>query len=57
MKARADRLSIQDLEAHKAQERIDFYLAGGSRPVYISRWVLSGILIVTWVVLWLRGAW
>jgi hypothetical protein len=50
-----ERPTPQEIEAAKAKDRIDFYLAGGSRPVYISRWVLTGILVVIWLVLWSRG--
>jgi len=50
-----ERPTLQEIETAKAKHRIDFYLAGGSRLVYISRWFLSGIVIVIWLVLWLRG--
>ena len=49
------RPTLQKIEADKAKPRIDFYLAGGSRPVYISRWILTGIVVVIWLVLWWRG--
>ncbi len=32
-----ERPTVQETEAYKAKNRINFYLAGGSRPVYISR--------------------
>jgi hypothetical protein len=50
-----NRSTVQDLEAYKAKSRIDFYLAGGSRLVYISRWIVSGIVIVFWLAIWWRG--
>jgi len=50
-----DQPNRQEVEAVKAKKRIDFYLAGGSRAVYISRWVVSAILVVFWLVLWWRG--
>ena len=50
-----ERPTPQQIETEKAKNRIDFYLAGGSRLVYISRWVLTGIVVVIWLVLWSRG--
>ena len=47
--------TLQAMEARKAKDRIQFYLAGGSRPVFVSRWVLSAVLIVIWFVLWWRS--
>jgi len=45
----------QIIEAYKANERIKFYLAGGSRPVFVSRGILAGIVLVAWLVLWWQG--
>ena len=45
----------QETEARKANQRISYYLAGGSRLVYVSRAILAGILIVIWIVLWWQG--
>ena len=50
-----DPLTKQEIEAYKANQRIQYYLAGGSRPVFISRGILAGILLVIWVVLWWQG--
>jgi len=49
------RPTAQDVEVEKAKSRIEFYLAGGSRLVYVSRWVVSGIVIVFWIAIWWRG--
>jgi len=46
----------QRRETDKANSRIEFYLAGGSRPVYVSRWVVTAIVIAFWLVIWWRGA-
>ena len=45
----------QEIEARKANKRINIYLAGGSRPVLISRAVVGGFLIAIRVVLWWQG--
>ena len=45
----------QDVEAVKAQTRIDFYLKGGSRSVYVSRWVVSAILALFLIAIWWHG--
>ncbi len=43
-----------EIEVRKANERINVYLAGGSRTVLVSRGVVGGLLIVISVVLlWL----
>ena len=52
-----ERANRQEIEAVKAKKRVDFYLAGGSRIVYASRWVVSAILVLFWLVIWWRGAW
>jgi hypothetical protein len=43
---------LQQIEARKANDRINYYLTGGSRPVFVFRGVLAGLLIIIWVVLW-----
>lgn len=50
-----DQETWRDFEAFKAQTRINFYLTGGSRPVYVSRWVVSAIVAVFWLAVWLSG--
>ena len=50
-----NRPTKQEIEAYKAGERIKFYLAGGSRPVFISRGVLAGIVLLAWIILWWQG--
>jgi hypothetical protein len=50
-----NRPTVQDMEAEKVKTRILFYLADGSRLVYISRWVVTGIVIVIWLGIWWRG--
>ncbi len=43
-----------EIEVRKANERINVFLAGGSRLVLVSRGVVGGLLIVILVVLlWL----
>ena len=49
---RVNRQTKQETEPRKANKRINAYLAGGSRPVLISRGVVGVLLIVIWVVLW-----
>ncbi len=49
------RQSKQEIEARRANRRIDFYLAGGSRVAYVSRGIVAGILFVIWILLWWRG--
>ena len=53
--AKMDLPRKQIIEAYKATERIKFYLAGGSRPVFVSRGILAGIVLVAWLVLWWQG--
>jgi hypothetical protein len=48
--------SKPEIEAYKAKQRIKFYLAGGSRPVFISRGILSAVLVVCWLVIWWQGS-
>jgi hypothetical protein len=48
--------TLPERETAKAQSRIDFYLSGGSRLVYLSRWLVSAIVIVFWLAIWWRGA-
>lgn len=50
-----DKPTRQDVEAVKAQTRIDFYLKGGSRSVYISRWVVSALLVLFLIAIWWHG--
>ena len=45
-------ISRHEIEAHKANRRIQFYLAGGSRPVYISRGIMFALVVVCWLVIW-----
>ena len=54
-RARTARPTQQEIEVRKAQKRIDDYIAGGSRPVLISRGIIGGFLVVMWVVLWWQG--
>lgn len=46
---------LQQIEAFKAEERIRFYLGGGSRLVFIGRNIIAAVVAVIWVVLWWRG--
>ena len=50
-----NRPTMQEIEAYKANARIKFYLAGGSLPVFISRGIVGGIVIVISLLLWWRG--
>ncbi len=54
-RARTAQPTQEEIEVRKAQKRIDVYIAGGSRPVLISRGIVGGFLIVIWVVLWWQG--
>ena len=47
--------TLQQIETFKANERIRFYLDGGSRLVFLGRNIIAGIVAVTWLVLWWRG--
>lgn len=47
--------TLQKIEEYKAKERIKFYLAGGSRPVFIGRNIIAGVVAVIWAFLWWRG--
>jgi hypothetical protein len=47
----------QEIEARKAIERINYYLEGGSRLVYISRGILAGLIVLILVLLLSRGLW
>ena len=52
--ARVSRPTNYEIEVRKANERINVYLAGGSRTVLVSRGLVGGLLIVISVVLlWL----
>ncbi len=44
-----------EIEVRKANERINVFLAGGSRLVLVSRGIVGGFLIVILVVLWWLG--
>jgi len=44
-----------EIEVRKANERINVYLAGGSRLVLVSRGIVGGLFIVILVVLWWVG--
>ncbi len=44
-----------EIEVRKANERINVYLAGGSRLVLVSRGIVGGLFIVILVVLWWLG--
>ncbi len=52
---RVNRLTKQEIEPLKANKRINAYLAGGSRPVLISRGIVGGLLLLICVVLWWQG--
>ena len=45
---------VQQRELRNAQRRINFYLTGGARPVFVSRNILSGLLMVFWLIIWFR---
>jgi hypothetical protein len=51
----SNRRTLQQREIAKANSRINFYLAGGSRLVYVSRWVVTAIVIVFWLAIWWRS--
>ncbi len=53
--ARVSRPTNYEIEARKANKRINVYLAGGSRLVLVSRGIVGGLLIVILVVLWWLG--
>jgi len=48
-------ISSPEIEAYKANRRIQHYLAGGSRPVFLSRVILTALLAVCWLVIWWQG--
>ncbi len=54
-KTRVPQPTQRDIEVRIANERINAYLAGASRPVIISRAVVGGFLLVTSAFLWWQG--
>ncbi len=50
-----DRPARQEIELRKANKRIHAYLAGGSRPVLISRAVVGALIVVIRIILWWQG--
>jgi len=49
--------TLQEIEASKAKDKINYYLAGGSRPVFVCRGIVAALLFIIWVILMWHGLW